>query len=277
MLLCTIYLLTFLIYCEGRSSNIINGKDVNPVGKYPWQVSLQNKYSNWHFCGGSILSRTWILSAAHCVPDGQASSRQVVVGMHDQNRRYGKPVTHYVKRIIVHASYTHGKHWEGADIALLELETPIEYNSLAQPITIDTRGNYVDMQGCVLSGWGSMGSDGSAVPAPATSHDSEKGLLMISDSMTRGIDMRSSSAHLSMNPGASVNRIADMVLAIPIYYRKQQQGCCHTHNVNNTHGQWRLSSVHILDKMALALEILVDQFLVKIKECGKLLVWHPTY
>jgi len=35
---------------------------------------------------------------------------------------------------------------------------------------------------------------------------------MISDSMTRGIDMRSSSAHLSMNPGASVNRIADMVL-----------------------------------------------------------------
>jgi len=155
MLFISICFTLCLSYSEGRSSNIMYGKDVDPPGKYPWQASLQLKEpSGWHFCGGSILSETWVMSAAHCVPDGKASTRVVVVGMHDQNRRFGKPVTHDIKRIIVHTDYDHGAHWEGSDIALLELEKPIDFNEFVQPITIDIRGNYVEMQDCVMSGWG---------------------------------------------------------------------------------------------------------------------------
>lgn len=45
---------------EGR---IVGGSDAI-IDDFPYQVSLQ--YTGKHYCGGSILSKTIILTAAHC-------------------------------------------------------------------------------------------------------------------------------------------------------------------------------------------------------------------
>lgn len=51
-------------------SRIIGGRNAQP-GEFPHQVSLQfavPKIAPYtHFCGGSILSENYILTAAHCV------------------------------------------------------------------------------------------------------------------------------------------------------------------------------------------------------------------
>lgn len=53
---------------------IIGGSDAS-IEEFPWQVSLQRitlgsliPVPEWkHLCGGSIINRFWILTAAHCV------------------------------------------------------------------------------------------------------------------------------------------------------------------------------------------------------------------
>lgn len=51
------------------STRIIGGRDA-VQGQFPYQVSLRVRGS--HNCGGSIISRRYIVTAAHCVSNGNS-------------------------------------------------------------------------------------------------------------------------------------------------------------------------------------------------------------
>merc|ERR1711910_51276 len=48
-------------YADGR---IIGGEEA-PAHEFPWQISLRNLGS--HICGGSIINKNQVITAAHCV------------------------------------------------------------------------------------------------------------------------------------------------------------------------------------------------------------------
>lgn len=48
----------------GGSLGIINGKKAKQ-GQFPYQVGIT--MDGQYFCGGSIISEDWVLTAGHCV------------------------------------------------------------------------------------------------------------------------------------------------------------------------------------------------------------------
>merc|ERR1711982_117999 len=62
---------------QSKSTKIVGGNEVTPH-EYPCQVGLF--IDDMYFCGGSIISEDWILTAAHCM-DG-AGFVEVVMGAH---------------------------------------------------------------------------------------------------------------------------------------------------------------------------------------------------
>jgi secreted trypsin-like serine protease len=48
---------------DEKHQRITNGIPA-PQYKFPWQVALI--IDNMYFCGGSLISSKWVLTAAHC-------------------------------------------------------------------------------------------------------------------------------------------------------------------------------------------------------------------
>lgn len=61
-----LFVLAHFIPSVPNFGRIING-DLVAEGEIPYQVSLQDFETSFHFCGGSVISKKTILTTAHCV------------------------------------------------------------------------------------------------------------------------------------------------------------------------------------------------------------------
>ena len=102
---------------------IIGGEEAEP-GEFPFQVALVTAASRFHFCGGTFISRSWVMTAAHCVDGGvDPEAIQVLAGAHDKTKD-GELIN--VVRIIIHPSFSSGA-FISSDVALLQLESEHMY------------------------------------------------------------------------------------------------------------------------------------------------------
>jgi len=98
---------------------IIGGAESTP-DTYPWMVSLQSK-DGQHFCGASLISNQWVLTAAHCVNEDNAGDLQVVISEFDLTTKSQQEVTRSISQISYHKDYG-----DDNDIAILKLSSPVE-------------------------------------------------------------------------------------------------------------------------------------------------------
>ncbi|KAJ8667234.1 hypothetical protein QAD02_008896 [Eretmocerus hayati] len=137
---------------------IIGGEPAK-IEDHPWQASIRANGSP--ICGGSIISKNIILTAASCA-EYEASELTVRVGSSDKNRG-GELIQ--VAQTILHEQF----FWTDSgipvhDVALLMLSRPINFSDKAKTIELFGSEETVD-EGIVanLTGWGTLEEDG---PSP---------------------------------------------------------------------------------------------------------------
>ncbi|XP_068168161.1 ovochymase-2 [Antennarius striatus] len=125
------------------------------------QVSLQSRGS--HFCGGSILSDRWIMTAAHCFTSLSKEflgGVRVVVGDFDQRLRDKEEQVFLIKSVSVHEKYHHSLPMS-YDIALIELEQHIQLGAWVHPICLPLPGERISSETrCIVGGWGRVREKG---------------------------------------------------------------------------------------------------------------------
>ncbi|KAJ8668829.1 hypothetical protein QAD02_000088 [Eretmocerus hayati] len=128
-------------------TRIIGGRPTIP-GSWPWQVAVLNRYGE-AFCGGTLVSSRWVLTAAHCV----RKRLSVRIGEHNLLVKEGPEIELKVEYSVTHPKYN--AHTVDNDVALLRLPitlTPSDSRGIAclptpwQKLPTD--------QLCTIIGWG---------------------------------------------------------------------------------------------------------------------------
>ncbi|WP_346263621.1 serine protease [Plantactinospora sp. ZYX-F-223] len=105
---------------DGPSTNIVGGSPA-AAGEFPYFVSLQRS-TGGAFCGGSLMSTTKVLTAAHCV-DGGVNPASIQVSIGGTTLVPSNGVVRNISAVTVHPDWDPDTFQN--DAAVLTLATPI--------------------------------------------------------------------------------------------------------------------------------------------------------
>jgi trypsin len=138
-----------LVGATAPATAIVGGSQARD-GQHPFMVSLQtagSRGSDGHFCGGSVVGKRWILTAAHCTIF-EPGDVQAVVGRTDLTSGGGQVLR--IARMEVHPDYA---DTGSSDVALWRTTKKIKAPRIALPTAAD---DALEAPGSTLTvaGWG---------------------------------------------------------------------------------------------------------------------------
>ncbi|XP_058811729.1 brachyurin-like [Topomyia yanbarensis] len=151
------------------SQRITHGEEAKRC-QFPYQAVLHVSFSDkTALCGGTVLSANFLLTAAHCVDEGNRTPvRQGTAGLGVHDRTAQNPeyqwIVFYANGISIHSKYdSRSKH---NDIATIRLSQTARLDSCVQPVRLPILGETNEFGGFagIVSGFGVTESGGSVSP-----------------------------------------------------------------------------------------------------------------
>ncbi|XP_012790876.2 transmembrane protease serine 11B-like protein [Sorex araneus] len=132
----------------------VKGGSSSQEGEWPWQASL--KRNGKHYCGASLISERYLVTAAHCFK-GTNNPKNYTVSF---GTRVSPPyMLHHVQRIIVHENYILGQHRN--DIAIIMLTEKVSFKNDVHRICLpEATQIFPPGEGVVVTGWGALSYEG---------------------------------------------------------------------------------------------------------------------
>lgn len=150
-----------------KANAVIGGEQVSQ-GEFEFMVNIWMHNSDYtdHLCGGSLIQKKWVLTAAHCILEDVNDISEGIVSKKDLSLFIGG--RHFkgtdgrqlnIKNILVHPDFS----WPHYDIALIELSEPVEDIT---PILINQEPIQDQQlpQNATAIGWGLIDEQGQKYP-----------------------------------------------------------------------------------------------------------------
>lgn len=167
--------LSFVIACQrvivrdtlgGDTTAILGGENAS-TKEFPfivniWQNSPKDSYHD-HLCGGSLIAKKWVLTAAHCMLEDTSEQETAVVKTSEltlymnsdlRSGQGGRELK--VKKIYVHPDFSWPKH----DVALIELAEEV---TNVVPVTLNSVKDLGAAKSAIVAtvaGWGIVDARG---------------------------------------------------------------------------------------------------------------------
>ncbi|KTF72491.1 hypothetical protein cypCar_00046697 [Cyprinus carpio] len=139
------------------NDRIFGGENAK-AGAWPWQVSIYVSGSS-HNCGGTLITKDWVLSAAHCFQDFVLSRVVMYFGRLRQSGSNPNETSRRASRIINHPNYSSPPY--DNDIALVQLSSSVNFSDYIRPVCLAAAGStFAAGTESWVTGWGRLQSEG---------------------------------------------------------------------------------------------------------------------
>lgn len=147
-------------------TNRVVGGSAARKGAYPWMAALgyiepASPTVLKFFCSGSLISKSYVLTAGHCV---SPTLTMVRLGAHDLIKLEPSAVDVKIKNTIVHDKFD--RKTISNDIALLQLSDPVSFTEFIKPICLPEDIKFIQQDfvgnNPFIAGWGTTQFQGDA-------------------------------------------------------------------------------------------------------------------
>ena len=122
---------------------------------------LSNDREKFRMCGGTIIDRFYVLTAATCIEKNEISMLRIGGAIHDrtsEEEQINNRQLRYAAGVHIHPAFKNGNE-SNFNVALIRVDAAFKYNSFLQPICLfhEDIGKINDF---IMLGWGKEKLDG---------------------------------------------------------------------------------------------------------------------